>query len=172
MLLLKAPATLHPQELNVFYQAIDQWTETAIWILFSIAVIAALTLARKLKPIMNEIERCGRLKTTEIRTLELNTFLSRVEEKYLELASKVDSINAEYFCSSEVCSLRIKVLFINVSAAKIQDFVAQSPSLQKRMKVELSTCQLQIVVGREPRLWCRSQCRAFPDSPYIVRMCL
>ena len=129
MLLLKAPAALNPQELNVFYQAIDQWTETAIWILFSIAVIAALTLARKLKPIMNEIERCGRLKTTEIRTLELNTFLSRVEEKYLELASKVDSINADYFCSSEVCSLRIKVLFINVSAAKIQDFVAQSPSL-------------------------------------------
>ena len=113
----------------MFYQAIDQWTETGIWALFFIAITAAFTLARKVKPIMNEIERCGRLKTTEIRTLELNTFLRRAEEKYLELITKVDSINADHFCSSEIYSLRIKVLFINVSAAKIQDFVAQSPSL-------------------------------------------
>ena len=97
--------------------------------MFCIAVVAACTLASKLKPIMNEIERCGRLNVTEIKTVKLNKFLNRVEGKYLELITNVDSINAGHFCSSEVCSLRIKLPFINVSAAQIQDFVAQSPSL-------------------------------------------
>ena len=113
----------------MFYQVIDQWTETAIWILFCIAVIAASTLAIKLRPIMNEIERCGRLNAAEIKTVELKTFLNRVEGRYLELISNVDSINADHFCSSEICSLRIKFNFINISVAKVQDFVAQSPSL-------------------------------------------
>ena len=113
----------------MFYQAIDQWAETTIWVLFCIALIAAFMLERKVKPIMNEIEQCGRLRKNEIRTLELKRFLSRVEDKYVDLITTVDSINAEHFCSSEVYSLRIKILFINVSAAKIQDFVAQSTSL-------------------------------------------
>ena len=113
----------------MIYQAINQWTETTIWILFFIALLASAFLALTTTPLIKEMEQSSRLSAIQVKNREFGYFLKRVEEKYKELVSTVDNINASHFCNSEMHSLRVKILFINVSAAKIQDFISQAPAL-------------------------------------------
>ena len=69
------------QQRQCVHQAIDQWVEQRYGFYLH-GAHSGFMLARKVKPIMNEIEHVGGLEKTEIRTLELEKFLSRVEDKY------------------------------------------------------------------------------------------
>ena len=70
----------------MIYQAINQWTETTIWILFFIALLASTFLALTTTPLIKEMEQSSRLSNTG-QDREFGYFLKRVEEKYKELVS-------------------------------------------------------------------------------------